>query len=101
MLLNLQASAAACQVRRCGYSQSYSLCNVYYSEACQAQRTPDAQLRHWQCRHGAMPACFVVPAGGTWGGMCLVRSSASTCVSLSSEMKVSAQVWLVWMVMCM
>ena len=39
--------------------------------------------------------------GGTKGGMWRVRSSASTCVSLSSLMKVSAQVWLVWMVMCM
>jgi hypothetical protein len=42
------------------------------------------------------------PRGGrTRGGMLRVRSSASTCVSLSSLMKVSAHVWLVWMVMCM
>ena len=53
------------------------------------------QVHFRQCLQGALPA------GRTWGGMCLVRSSASTCVSLSSEMKVSAHVWLVWMVMCM
>ena len=32
------------------------------------------------------------------GGMRLVRSSASTCVSFSSDTKVSAHAWAVWMV---
>jgi hypothetical protein len=41
-----------------------------------------------------------LPGGRACGGMCFVRSSASTCESLSSLMKVSAQVWLVWMVTC-
>ena len=36
----------------------------------------------------ALRDCFLLTAGG----MFLVRSSASTCVSFSSEMKVSAQV---------
>ena len=54
----------------------------YCSESCQSRRAE-------------MVLCL------TWGGICFVRSSASTCVSLSSLMKVSAHVWLVWIVTCM